>query len=79
MQAVTPEQALEYARDVIVLFGPSASPQQELPALIEQYCSERLPSHTGRAMPQFYSRDSRVQLIPLATRCDPQVQLPLQA
>jgi hypothetical protein len=35
VQAVTPEQALEYARDVIALFGPSAAPQQELPAPIE--------------------------------------------
>ena len=35
VQAVTPEQALEYARDVIALFGPSAAPQEELPTLIE--------------------------------------------
>ena len=34
VQAVTPEQALEYARDVIALFGPSTAPQ-ELPPLIE--------------------------------------------
>jgi hypothetical protein len=35
VQTVSPEQALEYARDVIALFGPSTAPQQELPALIE--------------------------------------------
>jgi hypothetical protein len=34
VQAVTPEQALEYARDVIALFGPSTAPQ-DLPALLE--------------------------------------------
>ena len=35
VQAVTPEQALEYAKDVIALFGPSAVSHQELPPLIE--------------------------------------------
>jgi hypothetical protein len=32
---ITPEEALEYARDVIAVFGPSAAPAQELPAQIE--------------------------------------------
>jgi hypothetical protein len=31
VQTITPEEALEYARDVITLFGPSAAPSQELP------------------------------------------------
>jgi hypothetical protein len=31
VQAITPEEALEYARDVIALFGPSAASLQELP------------------------------------------------
>jgi hypothetical protein len=31
VQAVTPEEALEYARDVIALFGPAAASQPELP------------------------------------------------
>ena len=31
VQAITPEEALEYARDVIALFGPSATPSRELP------------------------------------------------
>jgi hypothetical protein len=31
VQAITPEEALEYARDVIALFGPSATSLQELP------------------------------------------------
>ena len=33
--AITPEEALEYALDVITLFGPSATPDQDLPPLIE--------------------------------------------
>jgi len=32
---ITPEEALEYARDVITLFGPSAAPEHGLPPLIE--------------------------------------------
>ena len=31
--AITPEEALEYARDVITLFGPSAPANQDLPLI----------------------------------------------
>ena len=31
LQTISPEEALEYARDVLEFFGPGAAPQRELP------------------------------------------------
>ncbi len=34
VEAISPEEALEYARDVIALFGPSAAPPRHLPMTV---------------------------------------------
>jgi hypothetical protein len=40
MQAISPEEAVDYARDILELFGASGAPQRELPMPVIEAESE---------------------------------------